>query len=101
MLLTPPACSKPNLSPIYILQQQLNLVKWQEKYKHKNKDWVLDTKSELGIVSIYITPTSSLKRTGTNLRICHPIPLGVLKMLDKSQKYFNYIILKLPRLIVR
>jgi len=83
MLLTPPACSKPNLSPIYILQQQLNLVKWQEKYKHKNKDWVLDTKSELGIVSIYITPTSSLKRMGINLRIYCLIPSSVLRILDK------------------
>ena len=50
---------------------------------------MLDTKSELRIVSIYITLTSLLKRTGINLRICCPIPLGVLRMLNKLQEYFK------------
>jgi hypothetical protein len=83
MSLTLPAYSKPNLSLIYILQQQLDLVKWQKKYKYKDKDWVLDTKSKPGMVLIYITPTSSLERIGINLKIYCLILLSVLRMLDK------------------
>ena len=83
MLLTPLAYNKPNLSPIYVSQQQLNLVEWQGKRKHRYKDWVSDTESELGIVSTYITLTSLLERTDINLRLCCLIPLGVLRMLDK------------------
>jgi hypothetical protein len=44
---------------------------------------VLDTKSKLGTVSIYITPISSLEKTGINFKIHYLIPLGVLRMLDK------------------
>ena len=72
---------------MYISQQQLDLVKWQRKHKHKDKDWVLDTKSKLGIMSIYITLISLLKRTGINLKIHHSIPLGILRMLNKLQEY--------------
>jgi hypothetical protein len=38
MSLTPLAYSKPNLSPIYVLQQQLDLVEWQRKRKRRDKD---------------------------------------------------------------
>ena len=69
---------------MYVLQQQLDLVEWQEKHKLRDKDWVLDTKSKPGIVLIYITLISLLERTGINLRIYYLIPLGVLRMLDKS-----------------
>ena len=46
-----------------------------------------NTKNKLEIVSIYITPTSSLERTGINLKIYYPIPLGILRMLNKLQEY--------------
>ena len=80
---TPLACNKPNLSPIYIPQQQLDLVKWQKKCKCKNKDWVSDTESKLGTVSTYITPTSLPEKTSINFKIYCSIPSGVLKMPDK------------------
>ena len=48
---------------------------------------MLDTKSEPGTVSIYITPTSLLEKMGINFKICYLIPLGVLKMLNKLQEY--------------
>ena len=83
MLLTLLAYSKPNLSPIYVSQQQLNLVEWQGKRKHRYKDWVLDTKSKLGTVLTYITLISLLERIGVNLRLYCLIPLGVLRMPDK------------------
>jgi hypothetical protein len=44
---------------------------------------MLDTKSKLGMVLIYITPISLLERTGINLKIHYLIPLGVLRMLNK------------------
>jgi len=44
---------------------------------------VLDTKSKLGTMSIYITLISLPERMGINLRLYYPIPLGVLRMLDK------------------
>jgi hypothetical protein len=84
---TPPACSKPNLSPTHVSQQQSNSAEWQGKRKHRHKDWVSDTESEPGTVSTYVTPTSSPERTGTNLRLCRPIPSGVLRMPDESQEY--------------
>ena len=90
------ASSKPNLSPIYISQQQLNSVKQQGKRKHKDKDQVLDTKSELGTVSTYITPKNLLERMGINLRIYYLILLSILRMLDKSQKYLKSYYSKTP-----
>jgi len=99
--LTPPAYSKPNLSPIYISQQQSNLAEWQGKRKHRYKDWVSDTKSKPGTVLIYITPTSLPERMGINLRLCRLIPLGVLRMLDSYKNILGYIILRLPCLIAR
>ena len=48
---------------------------------------MLDTKNKLGMVLIYITPISSPEKTGINLKICYLIPLSVLKMLYKLQKY--------------
>ena len=50
---------------------------------------MLDTKSELKTVLIYITLISLLKRMGINLRICYLIPLGVLRMLNKLQEYLR------------
>ena len=68
---------------MYILQQQLDLVEWQRKCKYRDKDWVLDTKSKLKIVLIYITLISLLKKMGINFKIYYPIPLSILKMLNK------------------
>jgi len=48
---------------------------------------VLDTKSELGMVLIYITLISLLERMGINLRLYRLIPLGILRMPDKLQEY--------------
>ena len=48
---------------------------------------MLDTESELGTVSTYITPISLLERMGVNLRLYYLIPLGVLRMPDKLQEY--------------
>jgi len=44
---------------------------------------VLDTKSELEIVLIYITLISLPERIGINLRLYYLIPLSILRMLDK------------------
>jgi len=57
---------------------------------------VLDTKSELGIVLTYITPTSLLEKTGINLRLYCLIPLGVLRMPDKLQEYPRLYYSKTP-----
>ena len=39
---------------------------------------------------------SLLERTGINFRICYLIPLGVLRMLNKSQEYFRIYYFKTP-----
>ena len=39
---------------------------------------------------------SSLERTGINLKIHYLIPLGVLRMLDKLQKYSKIYYSKTP-----
>jgi len=39
------------------------------------------------MVLIYITLISLLERIGVNLRLYYLIPLGVLRMPDKLQKY--------------
>ena len=48
------------------------------------------------MVLIYITLISLLERTGINFRIYYLIPLGVLKILNKLQKYFKIYYSKTP-----
>jgi hypothetical protein len=57
---------------------------------------VSDTKSELGTVLIYITLINSLERIDINLRLYCLIPLGVLRMPDKSQEYPRIYYSKTP-----
>ena len=57
---------------------------------------MLDTESEPKTVLIYITPTSLLEKIGINLKICRLIPLDVLKILNKSQKYLRLYCFKTP-----
>ncbi len=50
----------------------------------------LDTENEPGIMLIYITPMSLLKKKkNKNLKNCCLIPLSVLKIPNKLQKYFG------------
>ena len=57
---------------------------------------MLDTKSKLGTVLIYITPINLLERIGINLRLRYLIPLGVLRILDKLQEYPKIYYSKTP-----
>ena len=96
MLSTLPIYNKPNLSPIYVSQQQSNSVKWQRKRKCRDKDWVSDTENKPKMVSTYITPTNLLEKMGTNFKIHCLIPSDILKMPDESQEYLRLYCFKTP-----
>ena len=57
---------------------------------------MLDTESEPKTVLIYIILISLLERTGINFKIRHLIPLGILRIPNKSQEYLRLYYFKTP-----